>query len=149
VILSGRDLKLYIDTNKLKIFPIEQDQFRQNGVDLILKSLTLVRGPFYLGCTKETLELPDDIMAFVELRSTWARKGFLIPPTIVDAGFRGNLTLEIWRWGDHGTSWDDGYLEPLDKRFAHLVFARCSGPCVPYDGKYQDQTGITFAKEDK
>jgi dCTP deaminase len=140
MILSGRDLRLYIDTGKLKIEPITEEQFQQNGIDLILEYTKHMRGPFYLGCTREVLELPDDLMAFVGLRSSWARQGFFLPPTIVDAGFKGNLTLELLSYA----------VEPSEvqgKRFAHLIFAKTSGPCVPYAGHYLGQTGITEAKE--
>jgi dCTP deaminase len=161
MILSGRDIQLYIETGELRIYPVVQEQFRQNGIDLILDQ---VRRPhdeeearykgtigrhypvftprFYLGSTAETLELPNDLMAFVQLRSTWARQGLLLPPTIVDAGFKGNLTLEI-------VCAADSCPVPYGQRFAHLVFARCTGPCVPYDGKYQNQTGVTFSKKDR
>lgn len=103
--------------------------------------LTHVRGPFYLGCTLETLEMPDDLMAFIEVRSTWARRGFFLPPTIVDAGFHGNLTLEILRY-------DDNSLDPYRQRFAHLIFAKLTSPSEPYAGKYQHQRGITGAIPD-
>lgn len=139
MILSGRDLKLYIETRKLKIEPVKDEQFQQNGVDLILEEVKVMKPPFYLGCTREVIELPDDLMAFVELRSSWARQGFFLPPTIVDAGFKGNLTLEMLCY----------FLSPdqaVGKRFAHLIFAKTSGPCEPYTGKYTGQRGITLAK---
>jgi len=141
MILSGRDLQLYIDTGKLMISPVAREQFQQNGVDLILENVEHQSGLFYLGCTRETLALPDDLMAFVELRSSWARRGFLLPPTIVDAGFNGNLTLEILACGKEHPALAVG------KRFAHLIFAKTSGPCIPYGGKYSNQSGITGARD--
>ena len=100
MILSGRDIKWYIKTGKLKIDPVKPEQFQQNGIDLILREVReapyyFMPLKFYLGSTLEWIEMPDDIMAFVELRSTWARSGLILPPTIVDAGFKGNITLEI------------------------------------------------------
>ena len=144
MILSGRDLQMYIDLGKLKVSPIAPEQFQQNGIDLILKevksgSSIWPNSVFHLGCTAETLSLPDDLMAFVELRSSWARRGVFIPPTIVDAGFSGNLTLEILSFGVD-------VKEAVGQRFAHLIFAKTSGPCVPYQGRYQNQTGVTGAK---
>lgn len=144
MILSGRDLALYIDTGKLKIHPVTPEQFQQNGIDLILEAIEPQMVPaqgfqFWLGCTREVLELPDDLMAFVQLRSTWARQGFFLPPTIVDAGFHGNLTLEILVAGSVPA------VRSLGRPFAHLIFAKTSGPCVPYNGKYSGQRGITGA----
>lgn len=136
MILSGRDLKLYIETGKLKIDPVEADQFQQNGIDLILQETKFMRGPFWLGCTKETIALPDDLMAFVELRSSWARQGFFLPPTIVDAGFEGNLTLEMLCFMVDPA-------EAIGKRFAHLIFAKTTNPCEKYKGRYWNQRGIT------
>ena len=154
MILSGRDLQLYIEMGKLKINPVTLEQFQQNGIDLILEDVELadqdysfgppvnfIRGEFYLGCTREILKLPDDLMAFVELRSTWARRGLLLPPTIVDAGFGGNLTLEI-------ACFNKCLKIPRGERFAHLIFAKTSGPCTPYAGKYQNQQGVTGPKAD-
>lgn len=147
MILSGRDLQLYISTGKLKVSPVREDQFQQNGIDLLLdcvekQYVPLDGGNFWLGCTREVLELPDDLMAFVEIRSTWARRGFFLPPTIVDAGFKGNLTLEILSMG----GWDPRLA--ISKPFAHLIFAKTTGPCVPYDGVYKDQRGITHPPKD-
>jgi len=141
MILSGRDLRWYIEQGKLKIDPVTPEQFQQNGVDLILERIEPHNRNFVLGCTRETVELPDDLMAFVELRSTWARKGFLLPPTIVDAGFRGTLTLEIVHFGIADF--------PLGQRFAHLIFAKLTSPTEPYRGKYDKQSGITEAIDDK
>lgn len=152
MILSGRDIQWYIDQKKLVIDPVTPEQFRQNGVDLILKdvdirvrkgrhgSKTLHKGEFYLGVTNEYFEFPDDLMAFVELRSTYARKGIMLPPTIVDAGFKGTLTLEIVSFITQ--------LAPIGERFAHLIFAKMASPAVPYDGKYQGQRSIQPALPD-
>ena len=151
MILSGRDIQLYIETKKLIITPVTDEQFQQNGVDLILDSVDaentsnnkdlFIKGDFRLGRTKEYFEMPDDLMAFVELRSTWARKGIMLPPTIVDAGFKGTLTLEIVAFQTQKI--------PIGQRFAHLIFCKTSGPCIPYSGKYQGQVNITEAIEDK
>jgi dCTP deaminase len=140
MILSGRDLKWYIDCGSLRIDPVKPEQFQQNGIDLVLAHAKHQFKDFYLGCTAETLELPNDLMAFVELRSTWARLGFMLPPTIVDAGFRGNLTLEIVRFGVE--------LLPVGQRFIHLIFAKLTSPTELYRGKYDQQSGVTGAKLD-
>lgn len=157
MILSGRDLQWYIERKKLIIDPINENTFQQNGVDLILEDVDLHVGEdgkkhfgwhgFTLGVTREVIELPDDLMAFVCLRSSMARKGLIIPPTVVDAGFKGSLTIEIM--------YDKprmGYLNncaPLGERFIHLIFAKTTSPCVPYEGKYQNQAGITVSIDDK
>jgi dCTP deaminase len=54
-------------------------------------------GEFVLGQTLERVRLPDDIVARLEGKSSLGRLGLLIHSTagFVDAGFDGNLTLEL------------------------------------------------------
>ncbi len=54
-------------------------------------------GEFVLGQTLERVKLPDDIVARLEGKSSLGRLGLLIHSTagFVDAGFEGNLTLEL------------------------------------------------------
>jgi dCTP deaminase len=54
-------------------------------------------GEFVLGRTEETVELPDDVVARVEGKSSLGRLGLIVHATagFVDPGFKGTLTLEI------------------------------------------------------
>ena len=54
-------------------------------------------GEFVLGRTVEWVELPDDIVARLEGRSSLGRLGLLIHSTAgyVDPGWKGTLTLEL------------------------------------------------------
>jgi dCTP deaminase len=54
-------------------------------------------GEFVLGQTLEWVELPDDIVARLEGKSSLGRLGLLIHSTAgyVDPGWKGNLTLEL------------------------------------------------------
>jgi dCTP deaminase len=54
-------------------------------------------GEFVLGQTLERVRLPDDVVARLEGKSSLGRLGLLIHSTagFVDAGFEGNLTLEL------------------------------------------------------
>ncbi len=54
-------------------------------------------GEFVLGQTLERVELPDDIIARLEGKSSLGRLGLLIHSTagFVDPAFQGNLTLEL------------------------------------------------------
>lgn len=96
-----------------------------------------------LTTTLEAITLPNDLMAFCEVRSTFARLGISIPPTVVDAGFSGNLTIELL-----------GGVAPVrlypKTRFLHLIFARLSSPARrPYRGKYYKQRGVTLPKVER
>lgn len=87
--------------------------------------------------TREVIELPSNIVGFCQLRSSLARVGLSIPPTVVDAGFRGNLTIEVIG-SSIGISLVPG------SRFLHLVFMKTNSPVEkPYNGKYQNQEEIT------
>jgi dCTP deaminase len=88
--------------------------------------------------TLERIKLPVDIMAFIELRSTYARLGLTIPPTVVDANFEGQLTV-----GVTGTSFPIKLY--VGDRILHLIFAKLINPVSkPYLGKYQYQRGVTL-----
>ncbi|MFM7468964.1 MAG: dCTP deaminase [Vampirovibrionales bacterium] len=54
-------------------------------------------GEFALACTLEHFQIPLDLAARLEGRSTWGRLGLLIHATagFVDPGFRGALTFEL------------------------------------------------------
>ena len=96
-----------------------------------------------LTTTLEYIKLPTDLMAFVELRSTFARLGLFIPPTIVDANFEGQLTIELVG-GAFPVKLHKG------QRFLHVIFAKLTSPVEkPYKGKYQGQRGVTLPKPDK
>ncbi len=93
--------------------------------------------------TQEKVKLPHDVMAFVNLRSSFARLGLFVPPTIVDAGFEGELTIEI-------VGSEFPVKLPKGTRFLHLIFAKTLTPVEhPYAGKYQKQMGVTLPKMKK
>jgi dCTP deaminase len=54
-------------------------------------------GEFVLGRTLEYVEIPDDVVARIEGKSSLGRLGLIVHATagFVDPGFRGTLTLEI------------------------------------------------------
>lgn len=88
----------------------------------------------------ESLKLPLDVMGFIALKSTYARLGLSIPPTIINAGSEGELTIELIggpfpvkiRKGD---------------RIVQIVFVKLTSPPQnPYRGKYQNQSGPTLPK---
>jgi dCTP deaminase len=60
-------------------------------------SFVIHPGEFVLGSTQEHVELPNDIVARIEGKSSLGRLGLIVHATagFVDPGFRGTLTLEI------------------------------------------------------
>jgi len=169
MILGDRDLKYYLEKGWIKIEPIQNDSIRENGIDLRVggeiarfmqtervfdpdnpdpsffdkrKGEEFIIYPYehVLLTTEEYVKLPPDVMAFVNLRSSFARLGLLIPPTIIDAGFEGQVTIEVV-----GSSFPIKIKRGT--RFIHLIFARTITPVEhPYQSKYQGQTGVTTFK---
>lgn len=92
-----------------------------------------------LVCTLEFIELGSNLMGFVNLRSSFARVGLSLPPTIVDAGFGGQLTLHV-RGGSFPVR-----LYAKD-RFFHIVLAKLTSDSVKYTGVYLCQRGVTYPK---
>ncbi len=91
--------------------------------------------------TEEYLKLPSDVAALCGLRSSIARWGFIAPITAVDAGFEGQLTIEVM--------WTRPAPVRLYKgiRFLHVIFFRTDKPVErPYSGTYQGQRGVTLPK---
>jgi dCTP deaminase len=60
-------------------------------------SFVIHPGEFVLGRTEEYVELPDDVVARIEGKSSLGRLGLIVHATagFVDPGFKGTLTLEI------------------------------------------------------
>lgn len=58
----------------------------------------LAPGELVLGTTEEFVEIPDDMVAVVNGKSSLARLGLLIHITagFIDPGFKGKITLEIY-----------------------------------------------------
>jgi dCTP deaminase len=60
-------------------------------------SFVIHPGEFVLGTTVEWVEMPEDLVARIEGKSSLGRLGLIVHATagFVDPGFRGSLTLEI------------------------------------------------------
>ncbi|MEN5275832.1 deoxycytidine triphosphate deaminase [Brucella sp. TWI432] len=88
-----------------------------------------------LASTMEHFNMPDDCLAYVKDKSTWARKFVLVQNTVIEPGWRGHLTLEITYEGEQGSlTITEG--TPI----AQIIFHKLDEPTEkPYSGKYQDQ----------
>ncbi len=108
------------------------------------KSMVIAPYEQTLLSTLEFISMPDDVAGFVELRSTWARHGLSMPPTIIDAGFKGTITLEVVNNAPYKI-----LLRPR-QRFAHIVFIRTSSKVLSkYSGFYSGQRGIKLPQPAK
>ena len=108
----------------------------------------LMPGDFVLACTNEYIEVPNDLVARIEGKSSFARQGIQIHVTagFVDPGWKGRLTLELV---NHSRS--PFRLDPLMK-FCQITFLEMTTPADrPYgtDGlgsKYQNSEGPEIAR---
>lgn len=106
----------------------------------------LLPGEFILASTQEKVNVPADLVARVEGKSSWARRGILVHVSAgyIDPGFQGNVTLEIANL--HSTK--SAILHPGD-RIAQIAFEDLDRPAsAPYGtnglgSHYQGQIGVT------
>jgi dCTP deaminase len=109
----------------------------------IAESFVLGKFEKVLVATLENVKLPNNLMAFCQLRSTFARAGVSIPPTVVDAGFEGNLTIQV-------SGGPFPIKIPVKTRFLHLIFAELKTVLITgYSGKYKHDSGVAIPKIDR
>jgi len=118
------------------------DVFIDDGDEFILHP-----GDFVLGSTMESVEIPDDLVASIEGRSSLGRLAVVVHATAgwVDPGFRGNITLELSNLGNTPVALSPG------SRVAQLVLMELTSAARrPYGNergsKYQDQQGPQMSR---
>lgn len=104
------------------------------------ESFIMQPGEFVLASTLEKIELPDDLLARLEGRSSLGRLGITIHSTaaVFDPGFRGKVVMELGNFGKMAVAIYPGM------RICSLTFEKLTSPAeVPYyqkkDAKYVDQ----------
>ena len=170
MVLSDKTIMKMLREGELKISPLEESQIQPASVDIRLGSMfsiiedlptgvinleeeiryrtietdryVLLPGQFVLATTREYIELPDYLTAFVEGRSSLGRMGLFIQNAgWVDPGFRGEITLELFNANRCAIELKAG------RRVGQLVFAQMDDSALhPYQGKYQGQTGATGSR---
>ena len=170
MILSDKTIFKMLEEKSLVIEPLTEEQVQPASVDIRLgntfsivddsptgmislsseikyKTITadkyiILPGQFVLATTMEYFELPDDLTAFVEGRSSLGRMGLFIQNAgWVDPGFKGEITLELFNANRCAIELQAG------RRVGQLVFAKLDEHALnPYDGKYQGQRGATGSR---
>lgn len=170
MILSDKTLMKMLDEKTLIASPIEHEQIQPASIDIrigntysiledsplgiinldkeikyrqiITDKYLLLPGQFVLATTMEYFELPDNLTAFVEGRSSLGRMGLFIQNAgWVDPGFKGEITLELFNANRCAIELKAG------RRVGQLVFAQLDDNALnPYSGKYQGQKGSTGSK---
>lgn len=170
MILSDKTILKMLDEKSLVINPVTKEQIQPASVDIRLgntfsvvddtpsniitlesqinyKTITtdtylIMPGEFVLATTMEYFELPDNLTAFVEGRSSLGRMGLFIQNAgWVDPGFKGEITLELYNANRCAIELKAG------RRIGQLVFAEMDEYALnPYNGKYQGQMGATGSR---
>lgn len=170
MILSDIRLKSLLAGGKLKIEPVEEEQIQPASVDLRLgrsflkinenlmevmtmdeeieyqsierEEIIIPPHSFLLASTCEYIELPENLTAFVEGRSSIGRMGLFIQNAgWVDPGFSGQITLELFNANRLPIKLVSG------RRICQLVFSRMEGTASrTYNGKYQGQKDAVGSK---
>tara|TARA_Y100000813_G_scaffold130361_1_gene94028 strand:+ start:529 stop:1065 length:537 start_codon:yes stop_codon:yes gene_type:complete len=114
----------------------------QNFYEWNTDSILIYPGDFLLASTSEEIGVPIDCAAYVEGRSSVGRIGIQVQNAgFIDAGFRGQITLEIQNQSKFTVRLYSGM------RICQLVYCQMTTPCSnPYDGKYQFQKGATSSR---
>lgn len=123
---------LVLEENLMDIITLDSEiKYR----DVSAPEITIPPHSFLLATTQEYIEVPDNLTAFVEGRSSIGRIGLFIQNAgWVDPGFKGRITLELYNASALPIKLQAG------KRMCQLVFCKMDGKAdKPYQGKYQGQ----------
>lgn len=104
-------------------------------------------GELVLGSTLESVEIPDDLVGWLDGRSSLARLGLMVHVTAgrIDPGWKGQIVLEFYNLGKIPLA-----LRP-DMTICALSFETLSSPADrPYrlreDAKYKNQQGAISSR---
>lgn len=105
------------------------------------ESCILYPGGFALATTEEEVNLPNNVAAFVQGRSSIGRIGLTTQNAgFIDPGFHGHITLELVNENRNPIALKPGY--PI----VQLVFFETYAASHPYDGKYNGQVEATGSR---
>ena len=107
------------------------------------ESILIPPNSFALASSLEYFKMPRNVTGLVTAKSTYARCGLGVPPTVLEAGWEGVLVLEF---SNHTSNSIRLY---ANAGAAQILFFQGEQPDISYadrDGKYQGQTGITLGK---
>ena len=142
--LSDTEITSAIKTGQIKIRP-RIAKLNPAGVDLrIDRDLELNPGQQRLAATLERVELSENFLGILHIRSSLAREGIIASLALVDPGFQGQLTVSLHNAGDRPVRLTRG------ERFIQLSILRLGTPAThTYNGKYQNSRGIVKSRRRK
>lgn len=154
-LLSDREIKELVRSQKLKIEPFNESNLTPNGIDLCIHEIWVEGGETttkpcevppltrFMVSTLEFISMPENLVGMLWIKTSLARKGIIGSFGLIDSGFQGRLTLAFYNSSREVVS-----LAPASK-CVQLVFLKHSGSEKLYaerSGHYQNQEGITFSR---
>lgn len=164
-ILSDKHIKEKLENGEIVVNPVSDIDIQPSSIDLhlgeVLKTIDgeriirlneekyyLKPFEFILASTKEWVEIPNNIVATVEGRSSIGRLGITahITAGYIDPGFKGNITLEIVNVSNKK------FELKKDMSICQIVFTTLSSECEnPYgskklNSKYQNSKGTIISR---
>ena len=141
----GREFLEFERTNIPCIHPESEAEVAEYVTETVVPEgdeFILHPGDFVLGTTVERVEIPRDLIAHVEGRSSLGRLAIVVHATagLCDPGYQGQITLELSNLGAAPVALAPGM------RISQLTFTELSSPAErPYGedrgSKYQGQSG--------
>ena len=142
-VLSDVDIQRSISEGSLVLDPFEAGCLNGGGYDLRVNSDILISpGQSMLAATLERVELGEDMVGTLHIRSSLARAGIIASLALVDPGFRGQLTIMLYN------SASADFIMTRGERFVQLVIHVLGTKTRrPYQGRYQDSKGIVERRQ--
>jgi len=128
-----------------KMYALFPDEWKSMGIlnDAVVynipdgESFTFIPSAFYLAATKESVKIPQNMVASGDLKSTTARLSINhLAALLIDPGYTGNITLELT------TILPVSFT--IGERIIQLTFHEVDEGGV-YSGRYQKSAGVVPA----
>jgi dCTP deaminase len=141
---AGLDWKIFTDVLGSVVDPKRQDLRAFHNLTVAEgEAVVIPPNSYALTHSVEYVKIPRDVTAICVGKSTYARCGIHVNVTPLEAGWEGQVTIEI----------SNGTRLPVKvyagEGIMQVLFFQGDPPEVSYkdrNGKYQNQTGITLAR---
>lgn len=101
----------------------------------VVDHVRMQNGDFVLASSVERIKMPNNLIAFVKDKSSWAREGLAVQNTVLEPGWEGYITLEL---SFHRPAYH--VVLNAGDPIAQVIFQKLDESAeLPYNGKYQNQ----------
>ncbi|WP_337860819.1 dCTP deaminase [Ferroplasma sp.] len=141
--LNDAEIIEYVKSGKIISDNYSEDSITPNGYDLRIGDYsvnTVQSNSLFFISSMERLDLPDNIVGSLHIKSRYARRGIFSSLGFVDAGFKGQLTMAFYNFGNE-------LQINLGMKFVQLVLYEIKLPERNYSmrsGNYQNSNGINL-----